>query len=181
MPQVKWPLLSLFLLLAAACGGDSGGNGGNGGGEPPDPPVYDYDEVEFNDSFEDAQFITLLPQWDQENIGGTIDLPDDLDYYYFFLNPNLGQDEVRFNVMVETDVFIAPRVSLYQTVYDSLGTPTGEYQLIGTYVGVNGNLIILDVPIPYHSFTNNDLFLLLEAYSPINGYEGYVIDFWASI
>ena len=176
----KW--FSLLLLLAASCSqGQTGANGGNGGGDPPTPPTYDYDEVEFNDTFNSAQFITLLPQWYQENIGGILDLPDDLDYYYFFLNPNLGQDEVMVNIMVETDPFIAPRVSLYQTIYDTLGAPTGDYQLIGTYVGVDGNLIILDVPIPYHSFTNNDLYLLLEGYGPLNVYEGYVIDFWSSL
>tara|TARA_R110002110_G_scaffold211268_1_gene423931 strand:- start:1525 stop:2034 length:510 start_codon:yes stop_codon:yes gene_type:complete len=169
-----------MINLMGCNGGAVGDN--SGGGPPPGPPTYDYEEVEPNDDFSIAQFITLLPHGQsQEDIGGFIDLPDDLDYYYFFLSPNLGQDEIKFNAIVETDPFIAPKVSLYQTIYDSFGTPTGEHQLIGTYIGVNGNLVILDVPIPYHSFTNNDLFLLLEGYTTINGYKGYVIDFWSSL
>ena len=171
---MKKQLFPLILFLALSCGGKHGDK--DGGGPPPPPPVPDYEEVEPNDSFDDANFITLLPSFNTESIGGYIDLPDDLDYFYFFLNPVLGDDEILVNFVVETDVFIDPRLSLWQTIYDDLGVPTGDYQNLGIFVGVDGNLVVLDIPVTYHPFWNNDLFVLMEGYG--FGYEGYTIDFW---
>jgi len=162
----------LIFSLIISCGDNHGHSDPDV--DPPYVPMHE--EVEPNDSFSEPQFITLLPVLSSEDIGGSLELPFDEDYYYFFLNPNLGDDEILFNAVVETDPLVDPRISLWQTVYDSFGAPTGDYQLIGTYIGVDGNLVILDIPVPYNSFTNNDLFMVLDGFGV--GYEEYIVDFW---
>jgi len=106
-----------------SCGGSN--SGGDGGGDPPDPPTYDYVENEPNNTLEDAQFITVLPTFTLKNIGGTLWLPQDADCYAFFLSPPRGDSEVIFNVALETDPILNPKIRLYQTVVDETGTPTG--------------------------------------------------------
>ena len=97
-----WAGFLLLMFNLAGCGGDAVANKGGGGG-PPDPPTYDYEESEPNDSFEDANFITILPVFTPETIGGHLALiADDLDYFYFFLNPALGDDEILINIKVQT-------------------------------------------------------------------------------
>jgi hypothetical protein len=167
-------LLPFVALLAICCGGEHGDGGGNE--PPPPPPTPDYEEQEPNDTFTDANFITLLPVFNPEDIGGYLTQPNDRDFYYFFLNLNLGDNEILVNFVVEMDPFIDPKLSLWQTIYDPLGVPTGDYQNLGLFVGVDGNLVVLDIPIPYHAFTNNDLFVVMEGYG--FGNEEYTIDFW---
>tara|TARA_R110002074_G_scaffold77658_2_gene176064 strand:- start:1811 stop:2329 length:519 start_codon:yes stop_codon:yes gene_type:complete len=167
-------LYSLLALLVLSCAQGQEGDG-NGGG-PPNRPVYDFEEQEPNDSFKSAQFLTLLPEWSQRNLKGHLDpVEDDLDFYYFFLNLNAGDDELLFNLVLECEPWLTQRVSFYQTIYSPLGEPT-DYQLLGTFVGAEGQLIILDLPVPYHSFTNNDLFMVIEGFGI--GYTGYVLEFW---
>ena len=145
--------------------------------KPPNPPLYDFGEEEPNDSFESPQFLTVLPEWTESDLKGHLNpIEDDLDFYYFFLDLNAGDDELLFNVAIECEYYVTQKVSFYQTIYDPLGVPTGDYQLIGTFVGVEGNLVVLDLPVPYHPFWNNDLFMVIEGFG--FGYTGYVLNFW---
>ena len=173
MSQVKIFIL-LALLGVVAC---SQGKKGDKSGGPPSPPVYDYEEQEPNDSFASPQFLTLLPELTQSDLKGHLDpIEDDLDFYYFFLDLPAGDDELLFNLVLETEPWVTQRVSFYQTIYDSLGVPTGAYQLLGTHVGYEGRLVVLDQPVTYHPFWNNDLFMLIEGFG--FGYTGYVFNFW---
>ena len=169
-------LTYLLTLLLFSCGGDSVTNN-DGDNEPPPPPTYDYEEWEPNDTFDDANFITVLPHFASQSIGGHLALvADDRDYFYFFLAPALGDEELLLNVRLELDGIIVPRITLYQTIYDEFGKETGNFQLLGTFVGEEGELTLLEVPIPYHSFTNNDLFIVLDGFG--FGYESYELNFW---
>jgi len=168
-------LIPLLLLLLVGCGPSAGGGSNND--PPPPPPGPDYTEQEPNDDFIAANFITLLPLvGNTETIGGHTDQYD-ADFFLFFLNPNPGVTEIPMNIVVETEFFfLAPKVRLYQTIYNDLGVPTGDHQLLGQFVGTDGELIILDWPVPYDSFYNNDLFVVLESFGP--GQEEYELEFW---
>lgn len=178
---MKLVLCFALLQIMGSCGG--GSSGGDGGGDPPDPPTYDYVENEPNNTLEDAQFITVLPTFALQNIGGTLWVPQDTDCYAFFLSPPIGDSEVNFNIALETDPILNPKIRLYQTVVDDTGTPTG-YQLLGTWVGLDGELGIFDFEVPYDAFYNNDLLLKLEGWGGLMDVplpdDTYTLEFWSN-
>lgn len=175
---MKHLLILLFLITSFGIAGCESRNDPGGNNDPPPPALEsDYEEQEPNDFFDTANFITLLPIiGNTEIIEGHTD-QFDADFFYFYLNPNPGAPEILLNVIVETELFIlAPKIRLLQTIYDEFGEPTDTYSLIGQYVGVDGELVILDAPVPYDSLTNNDLYIVLESYGvPI---EEYKLEFW---
>jgi hypothetical protein len=174
---------ALSIILSVGCGGSSSPS--NGSGDPPDPPEYDYTEQEPNNSLETAQFLTVLPVSNTENLLGDFNnSANDKDCYAFFLNPPLGAESTLFNFTVETDASntqtqVLP-VKLWQTVVDDTGIITG-HQLLGTWVSSNGTVVALDVEIPYDAFYNNDLIMEIDPLSwssPLSG--TYILDFWSN-
>lgn len=171
-------LIPLLILLLIGCGQSSdGGSNNEPPPPPPPPPGPDYPEQEPNNDFNTANFVTLLPLLgNSETIGGQTDKYDE-DFFFFFLNPNLGVTEISINIVVETEFFLlAPRVSLYQTIFDEFGEPTGNHQLLGQFMGTDGELVILGWPVPYDYFYNNDLFIVLESFGV--GVDEYELEFW---
>lgn len=172
------------LLLAFSCTGsinDKVDDGGDDGGDPPITCEGFY-EIEPNDTEEDANFVGLLPQLQPVNLCGTFfDYePNDLhlDYYYFFLNPNPGVEEVMINIALITEDTVVPTIKLLQTVYDEQGNPI-DYTSLGIFFGQPGSLVILDFPIPYDFLTNNDLFLRVEGIYPSDYIEKkYKLQYW---
>ena len=168
-------------FIMSGCGGSSVPS--DGPGDPPDPPEYDYTEQEPNNSLEQAQFLTVLPVSNTENLlGDFFSSAEDMDCYAFFLNPSRGSESTLFNFTVATDTIINPRVKLWQTIVNDKGIPTG-HQLLGTWVSTNGNLVALDVEIPYDEFYNNDLIMEIKPFGG-PGDPGarltYILNFWSN-
>jgi len=172
------------LLLTAAvltgCGGTSVPS--DGPGDPPADPEYDYTEVEPNNRLETAQFLTVLPVSNAQNLLGDFNnSANDTDCYAFFLNPaNNGVESTLFNFTVETDASLWPWVKLWQTVVDDTGIITG-HQLLGVWASNNGTVVALDVEIPYDAFYNNDLIMEINPLSwssPLSG--RYILNFWSN-
>ena len=91
--------------------------------------------------------------------------PADKDYYQFYLNPKPGVEEVKLNMVLECEETTVPVLYLSQTVYDPEGYPTG-YVNIGTYYGTHGELLLLDVTIPYDFLEKNDVYMRLDGIYP---------------
>ena len=180
-----------LLTIALGCGGE-GGSSSNEPDEPtvdpPRPEIYNYYDEEPNDILAEAQFLTILPVPEGESIGGSLEAYDDTDIYYFLLHPGVSPDKeeeredgvsdvekLLFNFVLEGDV-LSPQVSLYQTVFDDLGLPTGEYRQVGIYIGYSGFLVEYDISVPYDSFHNLDLFLIVQGIGVDVG--SYTVDFW---
>jgi len=148
---------------------------------PPPPPSYDYEEDEPNDTLEEAQFITLLPVYSSEEIHGTFWLPYDADCYSYFLNPPLGAEQIWFHFVLECDPTVNPKVKAWQTIYDDFGTEQG-HQLLGTWVASDGQLVVLDLFVPYDSFYNNDLLLEIIPWAGLRDTplidDEYILEFW---
>ena len=175
---MKFELL-LTAALLTGCGGTSVPS--DGPGDPPADPEYDYTEVEPNNTLKTAQFLTVLPVSNTENLlGDFFSSAEDIDCYAFFLNPATGAESTLFNFTVETDASNTPRVKLWQTVVDDTGIITG-HQLLGTWVSSNGTVVALDVEIPYDAFYNNDLIMEIDPLSwssPLSG--TYILNFWSN-
>ena len=181
--KLLYSLVAMLLVLGYSCNDTVSTIGDGDPPPPPPPPAYDYNEQEPNDTLVDAQAITILPMWNPEDIGGTFLIPKDSDCYWFFLAPPAGVTQLNFNMLLETDPILLPKVRMYQTIYDDFGDPAG-YTLIGTWVGLDGDLVILDVEVPYDNLTNNDLFIKLDPWGGLIDVplpdDTYVIDFWTN-
>tara|TARA_B110000285_G_C15104670_1_gene607227 strand:- start:121 stop:684 length:564 start_codon:yes stop_codon:yes gene_type:complete len=168
-------------FIMSGCGGSSVPS--DGPGEPPTDPEYDYTEMEPNNSLETAQFLTVLPVSNTQNLLGDYNnSADDKDCYAFFLSPPIGAKSTLFNFIVEPDPsfqWAGSRVKLWQTIVDDKGNPTG-YQLLGTWVAnsVGGTLAVFDIEIPYDEFYNNDLIMKMS--TPYQGPSTYILDFWSN-
>ena len=164
--------LGLSLLL---CGCTVNRNDGDGGGGS-DSPGYDYTELEPNDAFEQAQFLTVLPEWSQKTLGGDWWKVSEKDFYWYFLDPPAGVFQLNFNVVMTCPTNVHPGFAVFQSVYNSMGDLI-DYQLLGTYQGYQGNLVALDIPIPYDPFYNNDLIIMTKCQGFGTDIE-YTLDFW---
>jgi len=150
-------------------------NDGDGGGGS-DPPGYDFTELEPNDAFEQAQFLTVLPEWSQKTLGGDWWKVSEKDFYWYFLDPPAGVFQLNFNVVMTCPTNVHPGFAVFQSVYNSMGDLI-DYQLLGTYQGYQGNLVALDIPIPYDPFYNNDLIIMTKCQGFGTDIE-YTLDFW---
>jgi len=150
-------------------------NDGDGGGGS-DSPGYDYTELEPNDAFEQAQFLTVLPEWSQKTLGGDWWKVSEKDFYWYFLDPPAGVFQLNFNVVMTCPTNVHPGFAVFQSVYNSMGDLI-DYQLLGTYQGYQGNLVALDIPIPYDPFYNNDLIIMTKCQGFGTDIE-YTLDFW---
>ena len=150
-------------------------NDGDGGGGS-DSPGYDYTELEPNDAFEQAQFLTVLPEWSQKTLGGDWWKVSEKDFYWYFLDPPAGVFQLNFNVVMTCPPNVHPGFAVFQSVYNSMGDLI-DYQLLGTYQGYQGNLVALDIPIPYDPFYNNDLIIMTKCQGFGTDIE-YTLDFW---
>ena len=108
-------------------------NDGDGGGGS-DSPGYDYTELEPNDAFEQAQFLTVLPEWSQQTLGGDWWKVSEKDFYWYFLDPPAGVFQLNFNVVMTCPTNVHPGFAVFQSVYNSMGDLI-DYQLLGTYQG----------------------------------------------
>ena len=182
--SILFLLLVSMWMLGVACNQNSApSHGHDDGDDPPAPPSYDYEEQEPNDDLWNAQWITVLPVWDSETIQGNHWLPVDLDCYWFFLDPPLGVKSVSFNLMLETDSSLLPKIKLWQTIFDGGGVAIG-HQLKGTWVGEDGYLAILNFEVEYDFFTNNDLLIEVIPWGGLRDTpladDTYLIDFWCN-
>lgn len=173
-------LLLFLALFVLSCGGKHGDKGGR---RPPPPPTYDHVEREPNDELHSPQFLDLLPTSNQQNLLGSFWVPQDVDCYGFFLFPATDPISIRFSFILECDPFINPKVRLWQTIVDAQGTPTG-HQLLGTWVALDGLLVVVDEEIPYDSFFSNDLIMQIIPWGgladpPPNTDLTYILDYWA--
>ena len=150
-------------------------NDGDGGGGS-DSPGYDYTELEPNDAFEQAQFLTVLPEWSERTLGGDWWKVSEKDFYWYFLDPPAGVFQLNFNVVMTCPTNVHPGFAVFQSVYNSMGDLI-DYQLLGTYQGYQGNLVALDIPIPYDPFYNNDLIIMTKCQGFGTDIE-YTLDFW---
>ena len=164
--------LGAGLLL---CGCTVNRNDGDGGGGS-DPPGYDFTELEPNDSFEQAQFLTVLPEWSERTLGGDWWKVSEKDFYWYFLDPPAGVFQLNFNVVMTCPTNVHPGFAVFQSVYNSMGDLI-DYQLLGTYQGYQGNLVALDIPIPYDPFYNNDLIIMTKCQGFGTDID-YTLDFW---
>ena len=92
-------------------------------------------------------------------------------------------DRVSFNLVLETDPSIMPKIKLYHSKYNAEGEVTG-YKHLGTWVGEDGYLTILNFDVEYNFFTNNDLFIELTPWiglrdTPLPD-DSYLLDFWCN-
>jgi len=178
-------LISVALGSILLLGCDSGVKGAGNSGGPPPPPTCDYEEIEFNDTPDSANFVNILPVLGAGNhICGDLfswgqGIEGDIDTFYFFLNPNLGQETIYFNFVVETEFPVIPVVNLYRTIYNNTGEPTEDYEVLGIFYGDPTSLVVLDFPLEYEDLVSNDVFLELTAASPYPvGTFDYKIDYW---
>ena len=162
----------LCVLLVCSCG-DSSVHVDDKVEGPPNPPSLECDLSEFepNNTFEEANFVGTLPMLGKNTLCGEFNNVSvemmDREFIYFFLNPPPRAPEVFVTLIVETDATLFPSIRLWQTVYNKFGEPTGQYTLLGIFFGKNGLLFVPDFPVPYSFLDNNDLFVQLEAPSPI--------------
>ena len=147
MKYLNYILFPWLFAFLASCGSDGPSNN-NEEVEPPAPPIYDYEEDEPNNTLINANFITALPS-DMQTVHGFISPPDGADCFYFFLNALPGDTEIHLTFRVDMTYYTTPKVTLYQTMYDELGAVTGEYRQIGTFVGEESFLGVIQWPIPY--------------------------------
>ncbi len=150
-------------------------NDGDGGGDS-GSPGYDFTEVEPNDAFEQAQFLTVLPEWSQQTLGGDWWKVNEKDFYWYFLTPPPGVFQLNFNLVITSSPNIHPGCAVFQSVYNSMGDLI-NYQLLGTYQGFQGNLVALDIAVPYDPFYNNDLIIMTKCQGVGSDLE-YTLDFW---
>ena len=163
--------LSLLVIGCTVNRNDSGGGGDS------DPPGYDFTELEPNDSFDEAQFLTVLPEWSQQTLGAEWWKVLEKDFYWFFIDPPAGVLQLNFNLVITCPRNIHPGCALFQSVYNSMGDLV-DYQLLGIYQGYQGNLVALDIIVPYDPFYNNDLILMTKGAQGFGSDIEYTVDFW---
>ena len=106
-------LLAVVAILLGSC--NQGAQGKGDGGPPPPPYECEYEEEEYNDTLDEANFVNILPvlggnhhicgelyHWGQGNDG-------DVDTFYFFMNPTQGQETLFINFVVESDPQVIPK------------------------------------------------------------------------
>ena len=177
---MKLLLPLMFALLG--CNSNSDESDGDIGPPPPPKQCEGYLEMEPNDDFDMANYVALLPALQPETLCGKFYDYDpftaDKDYFFFFLNPNPGAEEVIFNFVVKTEDDVVPAAYLYQTIYDELGVPQ-DHQQLGIFYGVPGELVVLDFHVPYHFLDNNDLYLRVDGIYPTDFIEKeYSVQYW---
>ena len=173
---------SCLLLLAVSCDSSVDSVGDDDGNQEPPIECEGFHEMEPNDTEEDANFVGLLPHLQPTSLCGTFfdyePFDQHLDYYYFFLNPNSGAEEVMINISLTTEDSVVPAIRFLQTVYDEQGNAI-DYNSLGIFFGTPGELVILDFPIPYDFLTNNDLYLRVEGIYPPDYIEKkYKLQYW---
>jgi len=150
-------------------------------GPPPPVSCEGYLEVEPNGEFDQAQFITLLPQYSPDPICGEyVGIWEDVDCYKFWLQPkNNNPQTISLNVVFDTVKEVTPYISFYQSEYNEMGELTGDYLWLGTFFGESGRIEILDFPVPYVWGEKQDLILSVEHITPLPSREApYKLSFW---
>ena len=163
-------LLLPLLITLLGCNANSEPSDRDNDGPPPPPPSCEgYEEMEPNDMHSMANYVSHLPVLQGETVCGTWVYSNegnaDKDYYHFYLNPKPGVNEVKLNMVLDCEETTVPVLYLSQTVYDPEGYPTG-YKNIGTYYGTHGELILIDVNIPYDFLEKNDLYMRVDGIYP---------------
>ena len=176
-------LLGGYIVVASliGCSIKHEESGGDDGGPPPPVSCEGVLEVEPNGEYEQAQLVTVLPQYSPDPICGEyVGVWEDVDFYKFWLQPTNPNHQIIFlNVVLETDKEISPYISFYQSEFDHTGMPTGDYQWLGTFFGEDGRVDILDFPVPYYWGSKMDLVLAVEHITPLPTSEApYKLSFW---
>jgi hypothetical protein len=178
-------VLKLFLPLLVTlvgCNTNSEPSNDDDDGGPPPPVSCDgYLEVEPNGEYEQAQFITILPEYSPDPICGEyVGVWEDVDFYKFWLQPNnIETPIIEMNLVLTTESDIIPYVSFYQSELDEMGIPTGDYGWIGTFFGEEGYLEVLDFPVPYVWASKMDLIIKVGHLTPLPiTVAPYKLSFW---
>ena len=170
--------ISFFLV---ACSLQHEESNGDDDDDPPPVSCEGYLEVEPNGEFDQAQFITLLPQYSPDPICGEfVGIWEDVDYYQFWLQPKDNNSQtIPLNVVFDTEKEVTPYISFYQSEYNEMGEVTGDYLWLGTFFGEGGRIEILDFPVPYVWGEKQDLILAVEHIAPLPSREApYKLSFW---
>ena len=174
-------LLPLLVTLVGCNTNSEPPNDDDDGGPPPPVSCDGYLEVEPNGEYEQAQFITILPEYSPDPICGEyVGVWQDVDFYKFWLQPkNTDPQIIKLNVVFDTDKEVVPYLSFYQSEYDETGAPTGSYLWVGTFFGEDGRIEILDFPIPYVWGEKQDLVVAVEHITPLPiTVAPYKLSFW---
>tara|TARA_Y100000310_G_scaffold303811_1_gene342446 strand:+ start:180 stop:749 length:570 start_codon:yes stop_codon:yes gene_type:complete len=149
-------------------------------GPPPPPPVECEQEVEPNNSFADSDYLGVLPILSPETICGYLYVwpPYDTDFFFFYLSAPEFVEELHFSFAIHTELDITAKATLYQTIYDDIGNPTGDYQLIGQFTQGPGLLFVDEFAVPHDTLENNDLFVVVEAFGNPNTVAYYEMEYW---
>jgi len=150
-------------------------------GPPPPPGIECSFELEPNNYFTDANFMGVLPILAPESICGDVFIfpPHDADFYYFYLTAPSFVENIPISIAVTTDLHTTPKIGLFQTVYDGFGQPTEDYILLGQFVQGPGLLFIDEFLVPFNSYTNNDLYIVVEAFSGVPyHFAEYELEYW---
>mgnify|MGYP004451497501 FL=1 len=168
--------LALILFLLVSCNDSKSTDTGGGG---PVDPYADCDKVELepNDQHDEANFLDIFPVTSPEVVCGDL-TNNDSDYYYIFLDPSYPPPVFFLSVLLRTDPEVVPVIKLSQSVYDPLGSPTGQHQTIGVFYGEQGILFFEDFPVTHMHLVKNDLFIEVGSASPLFNKHEYELEYW---
>ena len=174
-------LLFILPLILGACNDNVITNTTGSGGDP-DPTAH-CDFIEYDQgtesSYENAQFIDTLPALSERIVCGTFTNlhgipPMDMDYDDY-LFPLVSYEEYAVvNFAVETDLTHTPLLEVFFQ-----NEEMEEPVLVGSFVGANGVVAVLDWPIGLTGEIKNDLFVSISAYSQEpDSVADYVFKYW---
>tara|TARA_R110000822_G_scaffold252247_2_gene378935 strand:- start:434 stop:1030 length:597 start_codon:yes stop_codon:yes gene_type:complete len=173
-------VMALIMWALMGCAPPEDNNGGDDPGTGPPPPNSDcdYTEMEINNTPDASNFITNLPSLGNQKICGNLSNTD-TDVFYFFFDLAPWEVAIKLSFWLQTDPSVVPKGRLLRTIYNSNGAPTGTYDVVGTFVGTPGSLLVLGNVLPYDMLTQNDVFmeLSLTSSSP-GGNFPYTVSFW---
>ena len=176
--KLLYSLVALLLVWAHSCNGTLSTIDDDGDPPPPPPPSCDQ-ELEPNDYFTQATFVDVFPVSPPDKICGSLPFFD-TDFFYFYLSPASPVTEIYVSVVIVTDPDATLKLSLFQTVYDSDGYPTGAYTMLGQFVDGPGMVFVNSFPVPYDMMMNNDLFMTVEDLSLSFPYPEYELEYWSN-
>ena len=151
-------------------------------GPSPPPTNHGTEEIEPNNHFTEAGFLGVLPIISPRMVYGNLSIfpYHDVDFFQFYIAQPEYVEEIYISIVVETDLWTVPKVKLFQTTYDNVGAPTGNYTLIGQYVQGPGLLFVDRATVPHDMLENNDLFIVLEVLGDPYYLAEYELEYWTN-
>jgi hypothetical protein len=174
-------LLPFVFTAALASCNDNVIKVGGDTGEPTDPQANcDFVEIDLGPetSFDQPQYIDALPALSERIVCGTMsntfDGPLVIDYDLYLFPLATFEEQVLVNFAVETDDTHTPLLEVFVSADDM-----EEPQLVGSFVGLEGIVAVLDWPIGVTGEVKTDLYVRVSAYSQFpNSSADYVLKYW---